>query len=184
MLRLIESSIDLCRSFREPTKLQYFSEYVGTHTHTHTHTHRVAPTHQLPNREACCNDPNLCRVQDSDLTFRSFKKARAYMATLLFQNRTQFRLWAKSSKRPADIPFNPTCVYANKWVSWDHFLGHEAHVPDNNSSSVSRSFSRRSQVCALGVWIHALVCCMCDCGMLMLLCLCSCVCVCIWNALL
>ena len=45
------------------------------------------------------------------------------MLSLKLTSQSQFRLWAISSQRPADIPYNPRIIYSDKWISWEHFLG-------------------------------------------------------------
>ena len=60
-----------------------------------------------------------------NLSYRSFEQSREYVMALKLEDRAQFRLFAVSRQRPANIPFNPTRIYADEWVSWDHFLGKE-----------------------------------------------------------
>ena len=55
--------------------------------------------------------------------YRPFEEARKHILSLKLTSQSQFRLWAISTQRPADIPYNPMRIYSDKWVSWEHFLG-------------------------------------------------------------
>jgi len=54
---------------------------------------------------------------------RSFLGARAFARTLNFKNSTGWVEFAKSEKRPRDIPSSPQIFYKDEWVSWDDWLG-------------------------------------------------------------
>lgn len=49
-------------------------------------------------------------------SFLPFEKARAYMRRLGLKNRTEYRKWLKSGKRPKTIPHEPENIY--KYTGW------------------------------------------------------------------
>ncbi|MCX7124874.1 MAG: hypothetical protein NTU49_03800, partial [Gammaproteobacteria bacterium] len=56
--------------------------------------------------------------------FRSFEESKIFAHTLLLKNSADWKLYAKSDKKPDDIPISPHLTYKNKgWVSWDDWLG-------------------------------------------------------------
>ena len=65
------------------------------------------------------------------MSYRPFEEAREHVTSLKLTDQSQFRLWAVSKKRPADIPHNPKRFYSNKWVSWEHFLVAETELRDD-----------------------------------------------------
>jgi hypothetical protein len=55
--------------------------------------------------------------------WRSFEQARAYVRTLHHAGPAQYRAWAKSGERPADIPARPDWVYKGQgWSGWGDWL--------------------------------------------------------------
>ena len=64
-------------------------------------------------------------------SYRPFEEARKHVARLKLKDKSQFRSWAVSKKRPADIPYNPTRIYSDKWVSWEHFLGNGSDLRED-----------------------------------------------------
>ena len=54
---------------------------------------------------------------------RSYESAKQYVQDQGIKTRNQFREWAQSDDRPADIPLRPDYVYRLKWISWSEFLG-------------------------------------------------------------
>jgi superfamily II DNA or RNA helicase len=52
--------------------------------------------------------------------WRPFDEARAIARAQGFKSVKEWRAW---KDRPADIPCNPDCAYADVWVSWNDFLG-------------------------------------------------------------
>ncbi len=56
--------------------------------------------------------------------FRDFKEARKFTRSLNLKSIKEWMQYAKSCKRPDDIPSNPNTVYKNKgWISMGDFLG-------------------------------------------------------------
>lgn len=56
--------------------------------------------------------------------FRPFKQARTYARNLNLKNNMEWRKFAKSDKKPMDIPSGPDRKYkADGWISWSDWLG-------------------------------------------------------------
>ncbi|MCL5611103.1 MAG: hypothetical protein M1485_00890, partial [Chloroflexi bacterium] len=59
----------------------------------------------------------------SKQVWRNFEEARLYARNLGFQNVAEWLDWARTDKRPNDIPAYPSDIYKNKgWVSWTDWL--------------------------------------------------------------
>ena len=58
----------------------------------------------------------------SKLGRRPFAQAREWARTLGFNTRQWFE-FARTDKKPLDIPINPYTAYRNEWTSWGDFLG-------------------------------------------------------------
>jgi hypothetical protein len=53
-----------------------------------------------------------------------FLKARAFARKLGFKSVKQWQAWARSKRRPKNIPSSPYDIYANDgWKGWSDFLG-------------------------------------------------------------
>jgi superfamily II DNA or RNA helicase len=56
--------------------------------------------------------------------FRSYEEAREFVRKLQIQNQSEWRVWAKSTNRPNDIPADPQGTYKSKgWINWGDWLG-------------------------------------------------------------
>ena len=55
--------------------------------------------------------------------FKDFEQAVEYIHTLNFSFISDHNRWAKSEKRPLDIPSHPERVYKKQWRGWGHYLG-------------------------------------------------------------
>jgi len=56
--------------------------------------------------------------------FRTFEDARKFVRSLKLKNKNEWEIFAKSNKKPTDIPNAVSDVYKNKgWTSWGDFLG-------------------------------------------------------------
>jgi hypothetical protein len=59
-------------------------------------------------------------------THRPYEEAKEYVRSLGFKNRREYEKWAKSGKKPDDIPSHPNGVYKNEgWINWYDWLGTE-----------------------------------------------------------
>ncbi len=64
-------------------------------------------------------------IANQNRKFRSFEEARSYVQSLTFMRKQDYTDWAKSDKRPKDIPANPREVYKEKgWINWADWLGY------------------------------------------------------------
>ena len=55
--------------------------------------------------------------------FRSFKEAKEFVRHLDLESSTDYRRYARSGKRPDDIPANPQLQYKGRgWIDWPDFL--------------------------------------------------------------
>jgi len=58
--------------------------------------------------------------------WREFNAARKYVRTLGIKKTSEWNIWARSNKRPKDIPKDPRRVYKNKgWIDMSDWLGVE-----------------------------------------------------------
>ena len=68
-----------------------------------------------------------------------YEKAMEFAQKLNFKNQKEWFKYAKSSKKPNDIPRSPMAVYKdNGWISWSSFLGHKSIY--DSSTKVFLSF--------------------------------------------
>ncbi len=64
------------------------------------------------------------RVAPQNMQYLPFQEARAFVCALQLSNSSEWKVWAKSGARPANIPASPSGVYKSKgWVSWGDWLG-------------------------------------------------------------
>ena len=63
-------------------------------------------------------------IASFDLEFRPFSEARKFTRSLKFKSGTEWRKYARSSKKPDDIPIEAETVYKAKgtWTNWEDFL--------------------------------------------------------------
>ena len=54
--------------------------------------------------------------------FLSYTNAKKYIKKIKIKTFREFRKWAKSNKRPRNIPSNPDKVYKKNWKGWKKFL--------------------------------------------------------------
>lgn len=66
------------------------------------------------------------RVANQNQAHRAFHEARSFVHGLELQSKTAWSAWAKSDRRPNDIPASPDRVYKDKgWAGWGDWLGTE-----------------------------------------------------------
>ena len=54
---------------------------------------------------------------------RSFEEAREYTRGLGLEGKNEWQKYAKSGKKPDDIPASPYGVYRSQWTNWRDWLG-------------------------------------------------------------
>ncbi len=69
-------------------------------------------------------------------SYKTFTEARKYIHLQKFRNRKAFVKWAKSNKKPKNIPTNPNSIYKKDWKDWGDFLG----TGNKKNSELSKGF--------------------------------------------
>src|SRR5262249_3661790 len=77
----------------------------------------------------------------------TFRQARSFACKLGFKNQNQWFAYAKSGKKPKDIPSSPSTVYGGDgWAGWGDWLGTGAtatHLREYLSFDEARKFVRQ-----------------------------------------
>ena len=55
--------------------------------------------------------------------FRPFTEARSFVQQLGFNTKAEWWEYAKSSRKPSDIPSRPDLIYREDWFTWRDFIG-------------------------------------------------------------
>lgn len=67
-------------------------------------------------------------IANKNRKYLPFQEARTFARSLGIKGQAEWREWAKTKKRPANIPANAYEVYKDKgWVSWGDWLGTRRH---------------------------------------------------------
>src|SRR6266508_4278964 len=81
------------------------------------------------------------------MVFQPFEEARNFIRSLGLQNKNEWKKWARSNKRPKDIPLSPSDVYKTQgWKSWGDWLGTDYVASQNRiykPFDEARKFIRR-----------------------------------------
>ncbi len=57
------------------------------------------------------------------ISYQPFERARIFARSLGLKGQAQWKSWARTLARPADIPANPDYIYRNKgWIDWSDWL--------------------------------------------------------------
>jgi hypothetical protein len=63
-------------------------------------------------------------MKNKTFKWRPFEEARAYVRSLGLKNTLAWQMWAKSGRRPKDIPSHPWSVYRQSgWINMGDWLG-------------------------------------------------------------
>ena len=81
--------------------------------------------------------------------WRPFEEARKFARSLKLRNRTEWKEYCESNKKPNDIPEHPNDVYNNDWKGMIDWLGDE-WIP----FSEAREFARSLQLKGWIEWIE------------------------------
>jgi chorismate-pyruvate lyase len=85
--------------------------------------------------------------------WRSFKDARAFVRGLKLKSQMEWWAYAKSGKKPHDIPSDPTRVYADAgWVSWGDWLGSKRRIGGWRPFKAARAFARALKLKSQTEW--------------------------------
>ncbi len=79
-------------------------------------------------------DAPLTAAQQKDLRYLPFEEARDRVRKLGLKSAAEWKTWAKSAARPANIPASPADAYKNRgWVNWGDWLGTGTVAPKNRT---------------------------------------------------
>jgi len=96
------------------------------------------------------------RVASFNMAYRPFREARKFVRGLGLTSRNAWETWAKSGRKPENIPANPSLVYQSKgWSGWGDWLGTGRIANFNRvyrSFHESRSFVRSLGLQSKGEW--------------------------------
>jgi superfamily II DNA or RNA helicase len=88
-------------------------------------------------------------VATTSRQYKSYEEAKNYIQKLNLKTKDEFTAWAKSPKKPDDIPSNPAAVYGNDWKGVGDWLGTGSLAPKDKKF---RSFEDARQfVRTLGI---------------------------------
>jgi hypothetical protein len=74
-------------------------------------------------------------VAHQNRTYRPFEQARDFVRGLGLTSMDEWKAWAASGARPADIPAYPAGVYKNQgWAGWRDWLGPRPSAPETHLS--------------------------------------------------
>ena len=65
------------------------------------------------------------KVADNLKNYKSFTEAKKFVHKLKMKSIAEWRSFAKTKKKPLDIPFKVERTYSSEWISWADFLGKE-----------------------------------------------------------
>ena len=63
------------------------------------------------------------KVADNVKKYRSFTEAKKFVHKLKMKSQMEWHSFAKTNKKPLDIPFKVERTYSSEWISWQDFLG-------------------------------------------------------------
>ena len=87
--------------------------------------------------------------------YRPFKEARAFVRRFGLKSGAQWRDYSISDKKPADIPAEPSAVYAERgWMGIGDWLGTGRHHGGWQPFKKARAFIRQRQVTSISKWFE------------------------------
>ena len=102
------------------------------------------------------NNPFPC-VRGS---FRPFNEARSFVHQLGLRTKSEWWEYAKSGKKPSDIPSRPDLIYREDWFTWKDFIGADiASVKRNIETAdgvffIIQNVGRPNNVYQLGITLE------------------------------
>ena len=98
-------------------------------------------------------------TEEGRSSWRPFEEARSIVQALGIVSQEDYMVWARSAKRPKDVPMSPEVVYEDEgWESWDDWLGRNSPIPGNlyyskwRSFEETRNFTRRLGLTSKESW--------------------------------
>ncbi len=73
-------------------------------------------------------------------SFRPFAEARSFVHQLGLTKKGEYFEYAKSSKKPADIPSRPDLIYRDDWFTWRDFIGADVASVKRNIETAKAVF--------------------------------------------
>lgn len=95
------------------------------------------------------------RIANQNISYRSYDDARAFVRAQNLQNVYEWNIWAKTNKRPVNIPADPSHTYKNKgWKNWGDWLGtNRSQNIDYRSFDEARIFAHGLKLKNQAEWI-------------------------------
>jgi hypothetical protein len=75
-------------------------------------------------------------------SFRSFRKTRMFAQALKMNSRAEWLIFARSKRRPEDIPPDPDKTFAGQWSGWPDFLGYKLKLRRRPASMPWQPFAK------------------------------------------
>ena len=94
-------------------------------------------------------------IAHKNRTYRPFQEARLFVRSLGLQNKEEWTQYAKSNKRPDDIPKCPDHIYEKEWEGWGDWLGTDRIANQNKEFlpfEKARDFARSLGFQSQGQW--------------------------------
>lgn len=94
-------------------------------------------------------------------SFRSFKEARAFVQQQGFTTKAEYIEYAKSKRKPEDIPSRPDLIYRKDWFTWADYLGANVASVKRNIETANAIFfivnnhSRPNNVYQFGITMES-----------------------------
>jgi superfamily II DNA or RNA helicase len=86
-------------------------------------------------------------------SWRPFEEARAFARSLGLKSYEEWRKFARSSKKPPDIPIGPHGVYADAgWAGWPDWLGNGKRLGEWRPFEEARTFVRTLKLNSVKEW--------------------------------
>ena len=87
--------------------------------------------------------------------YRPFEEARLYAQGLSLKNSFEWFAWARTNKRPKDIPASPSETYKSKgWISWSDWLRTKNKKGGWRSYDDTREFVRKLNLAGQSEWAN------------------------------
>lgn len=94
------------------------------------------------------------KIANQIVTYLPFEEAREFARSLNLKSNSEWGLFAKSDKRPKDIPASPskTAKYKKYWKDWGDWLGYEQDKRRFRDFHEAREFARSLHLKNSGEW--------------------------------
>jgi len=92
--------------------------------------------------------------------WKSYKESKEFVQKLKFKSVQAYKKWARSGKKPIDIPNNANIVYKKEWKGWNEFLGlgktpNAMRVDDFVSFEVAKQWAKKLNIISKRQWKKA-----------------------------